>query len=87
MAANSVGPLAPLRALLDSFWICRVSIFSVLSGWLILYGAPQAQSSSLDMHTFEAGLRQRTDFFVAAFLFWMLPTRLSTWREMQCTDS
>jgi hypothetical protein len=49
MAANSVGPLAPLRAMLDSFWICRVGIFSALSGWLILGGAPQAQSLLLDM--------------------------------------
>jgi hypothetical protein len=87
MAANSVGPPMPLRALPDSFWICRISIFSLLSGWLILNGAPQAQSSSLDMPAFEVGLRQRTGFFVAAFLFWTLPTQLSTWREMQCTGS
>jgi hypothetical protein len=87
MAANSVGPPMPLRALPDSFWICRVSICSMLSGLLILNGAPQAKSSSLDMPTFEVGLRQRTGFFVAVFLFWMLPTQLSTWREMQCTGS
>jgi hypothetical protein len=55
MAASSVGPFAPLRALLDSFWICRVSIFSVLPGWLIVYGAPQAQPLFLDMHTPEVG--------------------------------
>lgn len=85
MAANSVGPPMPLRALPDNFWIC--SICSMLSGRLILNGAPQAQSSSLDMPAFEVGLRQRTGFFVAAFLFWTLPTQLSTWREMQCTGS
>ena len=56
MAANSVGPPAPLRALIDSFWIYRVGIFSVLSGWLILDGASQAQSLFLDMHTSEVGL-------------------------------
>jgi hypothetical protein len=87
MAANSVGPPRPLRALPDSFRICRVSIFSVLSGWLPPYGAPQARSSSLDMPIFEVGLRKRTGFFVAVFAFWTLPTQLSTWREMQCTGS
>ena len=51
MAASSAGPLAPLRAVLDSFWICRVSIFSVLSGWLLLYAAPQAQALFFDLHT------------------------------------
>ena len=66
MAANSVGPPMPLRALPDNFWIC--SICSMLPA-------------------FEVGIRQRTGFFVAAFLFWTLPTQLSTWREMQCTGS
>jgi hypothetical protein len=37
-------PAIATPALLDSFWICRVSIFSVLSGWFLLYAAPQAQS-------------------------------------------
>jgi len=77
MAASSVGPLASLRAVLDSFWICRVSIFSVLSGWLLLYGAPQAQSLFIDLHTYEVGLRHWGAFYLAVFLFWMLPTQLS----------
>ena len=87
MAANSVGPLAPLGALIDSFGICRASIFHVLSGWLILYGAPQAQSLFLDRHTPEVGLWHWMGFSGAEFLFWILPTRLSTRREMQCTGS
>jgi hypothetical protein len=78
MAANSAGPLAPLRALLDSFWICRVSIFSVLSGWFLLYGAPQAQSLFFDLQTSEVGLRHWLGFYLAVFLFWMLPTQLSS---------
>ena len=86
MAANSVGPPTPLRALPDSFRICRVSIFSVLSGWL-LHGAPQAQSLFLDMHTPEVGRWHWMGFSGAEFLFWILPTRLSTRREMQCTGS
>jgi hypothetical protein len=87
MAANSVCPPTPLRAAFDSFWTCHVGIFSVLSGWLILGGAPQAQSLLLDMHTSEVGLWRWMGFYGAVFLFWMLPTRLSTWREMQCTGS
>lgn len=77
MAASSATPLAQLRAVLDSFWICRVSIFSVLSGWFLLYGAPQAQSLFLDLHTPEVGLRHWGGFYLAVFLFWMLPTQLS----------
>src|SRR5882672_7871273 len=77
MAAISAGPLAPLRAILDSFWVCRVSIFSVLAGWLLLWGAPQAQSLFLDLHTYEVGLRHWAGFYFAVLLFWMLPTQLS----------
>ena len=77
MVANPAGRLAPLRAVLDSFWICRVSIFSVLSGWLLLYGAPQTQALFLDMHTPEVGLRHWAGFYLAVLLFWMLPTQLS----------
>jgi hypothetical protein len=77
MAASSATPLAKLRALLDSFWICRVSVFSVLSGWFLLYGAPQAQSLFLDLHTPGVGLRHWGGFYLAVFVFWMLPTQLS----------
>ena len=77
MSASSAGPLAPLRAVLDSFWICRVSILSVLAGWLLLYGAPQTQALFFDMHTPDVGLRHWTGFYLAVLLFWMLPTQLS----------
>jgi hypothetical protein len=39
------------------------------------------------MHTSEVGLWHWMGFYGAVFLFWMLSTRLSTWREMQCTGS
>ena len=87
MAADSVGLLAPLRALTDSFGISRDGIFSELSEWLIRYGAPQAQSSFLDLHTFEVRLWHWMGFYGVVFLFWMLPTQRSTRREMQCTGS
>ena len=77
MAASSAGPLAPLRAVLDSFWICRVSVFSVLSGWLLLYAAPQVQALFFDLHTDAVGLRHWAGFYVSVLLFWMLPTQLS----------
>jgi hypothetical protein len=84
MAANSVGPPAPLPAMLDSFWICRISILRDGSSSA---GAPQAQSLFLDMHTCEVGRWHWMGFHGAVFLFWMLPTQLSTRREKQCTGS
>jgi len=77
MPASSASPLAPIRAVLDSLWICRVSLLSVLAGWLLLWGAPQVQALFLDMHTFDVGLRHWAGFYTAVLLFWMLPTQLS----------
>src|SRR5690349_22404056 len=77
MAASSGGPLALVRAALDGLWYCRVSLLSVVAGWLILYAAPQAQSLFLDLQTYEVGLRHWGGFYLAVFLFWMLPTQLS----------
>jgi hypothetical protein len=41
----------------------------------------------LDMHTCEVGRWHWMGFHGAVFLFWMLPTQLSTRREKQCTGS
>jgi hypothetical protein len=76
MQRRSRGVLAVLRATLNSFWVCRVSIVSCLAGLLLFYGAPQAQAVFFDLHTWESGLWHWATFYASVFLFWMLPTQL-----------
>ncbi len=45
MAANSVATRAPLRALLDHFWVCAGSNVSELAGCFIGRGHSNARSS------------------------------------------
>jgi hypothetical protein len=60
----------------------------MLLGWVLVHAAPHAHSSLfLDLHTSEVGVRHWTGFYLAVFLFWMLPTHLSAWRGMQCMGS
>lgn len=76
--ATSGGPVTWVRAILISFWLCRVSVLSVAGGIAILALAPQAQSVFFDLHTYEVGIRHWAVFYASVFLFWMLPTQLST---------
>ena len=75
---RSTGFWAALRATLSGFWFCRVSMLSVLTGWLLFFAAPQAQAVFFDLHTWHVGLWHWAAFYGAVFLFWMLPTQLST---------
>ena len=71
------SPLAALRATLDSLWICRVSLLSLAAGWGLLCAAPQMQALFFDLYSHELGRIHWAGFYLALFLFWMLPTQLS----------
>src|SRR5262249_29858766 len=77
MTSNSSDRLTGLSATLYSFWICRVSVLSVLAGWLLFCGARQAQAVFFDLHPPQIALRHWGVFYLAVFAFWMLPTQLS----------
>ena len=77
MSSNSIGPLSGLRATLVGLWICRISVLSVLAGWLLFYGAEQAQAIFFDLHTPEVAVRHWAMFYASVFLYWMLPTQLA----------
>src|SRR5947207_4286484 len=76
MSSNSDGVLVDVRATLNSLWVCRVSILGVLAGWLLFYGAQQAQAVFFDLHPPDVSLRHWGAFYLVVFLFWMLPTQL-----------
>jgi len=67
---------AALRAFCYSLWICRVSVLSVLVGFLLFSLADQAQAVFLDLHTPEIALRHWPAFYLSVLLFWMLPVQL-----------
>jgi hypothetical protein len=77
MRASLARALTPVWATLNSLWVCRVSVLGVLAGWLLFYAAEQAQAAFFDLHTLGVGIRHWGVFYLAVFLFWMLPTQLS----------
>ncbi len=67
---------AALRALCYSLWVCRVSVLSVLGGFLLFLLASQAQAVFLDLHTPNVALWHWLAFYASLLLFWMLPVQL-----------
>src|SRR5262245_31223292 len=68
---------AMLRATSYSFWICRVSVLSLLLGWMLFYAAPQAQALFLDLYAPGIAFWHWLAFYVSILLFWMLPVQLT----------
>ena len=85
MTSSSSGRLK-LSATLYSFWVCRVSVLSVLTGWLLFWGTRQAQAVFFDLHAPHLALYHWGAFYVAVFVFWMLPTQLSARVMLQAAE-
>src|SRR5215475_2435854 len=68
---------APLRAFCYGAWVCRVSVLSVVAGFLLFFLAPQAQAVFLDLRTRDVALLHWAAFYLSLLLFWMLPVQLS----------
>lgn len=60
-----------------ALWACRVSLFSLTLGYVLLVYVPQAQDLFLDIHAEGVGRWHWSVFFAFLVVFWVLPLQLA----------